>query len=182
MNPIIELETERLLLRQWKPTDRAPFAAMNADPKVMRYFPAVLTRLESDAMADRCKALIAERGWGFWAVEHKATESFIGFVGLHIPSTELPFSPCVEIGWRLAAAYWRQGYATEAANAALDVGFVQLQLSEMVAFTAVVNEPSIAVMHRLGMHDSGTFEHPALPIGHPLKPHRLFRTQRGLLR
>jgi len=107
----IEFQTTRLLLRQWTPADRAPFATMNADPRVMRHFPALLSRAESDAMADRCQALIEERGWGFWAVELKASGAFIGFVGLHTPSATLPFSPCVEIGWRLAADYWGQGSA-----------------------------------------------------------------------
>ena len=100
-NPI-EFETERLFMRQWRPSDRAPFAELNADPRVMEYFPAPLERDESDALADRCQALIEQRGWGFWAVELKGSAEFIGFLGLHVPIAELPFSPCVEIGWRLA--------------------------------------------------------------------------------
>src|ERR1035437_3227922 len=102
MVKLIEFDTERLRLRQWNPTDRDPFAALNSDPRVMEFFPAMLTSAESDAMADRCQSSIDERGWGLWAAESKATHDFIGFVGLHIPSAELPFSPCVEIGWRLA--------------------------------------------------------------------------------
>lgn len=93
MAELIEVETERLRLRQWRLADREPFAAMNADLRVMEYFSATLRRAESDAMADRCQLLIEERGGGFWAAEYKATHEFIGFVGLHIPSAELPFSP-----------------------------------------------------------------------------------------
>ncbi|WAE64159.1 GNAT family N-acetyltransferase [Stutzerimonas sp. R40042] len=173
-----EIHTTRLLLRQWKPADRAPFAAMNADPRVMRYFPALLSRAESDAMADRCRALIEERGWGFWAVELKATGIFIGFVGLHTPSAALPFSPCMEIGWRLAAAHWGQGLASEAARAALEVGFGSLDLPEIVSFTAIENRRSRAVMERLGMRESEEFEHPGLPVGHPLRRHCLYRLER----
>jgi len=174
----IEFQTTRLLLRQWTPADRAPFATMNADPRVMRHFPALLSRAESDAMADRCQALIEERGWGFWAVELKASGAFIGFVGLHTPSATLPFSPCVEIGWRLAADYWGQGLASEAAWAALKTGFGTLDLSEIVSFTTIENRRSRAVMARLGMRETEVFEHPGVPIGHPLRRHCLYRLDR----
>ena len=113
------LETPRLCLRQWRPSDRQPFAALNADPRVMEFFPSPLTQAESDAMADRCQALMAEQGWGLWAVELKHTQAFIGFVGLPRPSAELPFAPCVEVGWRLAYPYWGHGFATEAARQAI---------------------------------------------------------------
>jgi RimJ/RimL family protein N-acetyltransferase len=112
----IEFETERLFLRQWIPADREPFAALNADSRVMEFFHARLTRAESDSIADRCESLIRERGWGFWAAELKASHEFIGFVGLHTPSAELPFSPCVEIGWRLSFSHWGKGLASEAAR------------------------------------------------------------------
>ncbi len=112
----IEFETQRLLLRQWRASDREPFAALNADPFVMAHFPAPLTRGESDAVADRCERLIADRRWGAWATEIKATGEFIGFVGLHIPPDDLPVSPCVEILWRLAHAHWRKGFASGHAN------------------------------------------------------------------
>jgi RimJ/RimL family protein N-acetyltransferase len=171
----IELETERLRLRQWKPADCAPFAALNADPKVMEYFPSLLTRESSDGMADRCESLIAERGWGLWAAETKADRAFIGFIGLHIPSADLPFSPCVEVGWRLAFAYWGKGLATEGARAALRVGFERLDLSEIVSFTAVGNRRSRAVMERLGMSEAGTFEHPQIPEDSALRQHCLYR-------
>ncbi|MEO6854765.1 MAG: GNAT family N-acetyltransferase [Rhodoferax sp.] len=176
----IRLETPRLLLRQWLPQDRAPFAALNADPQVMEFFPAVRTRAESDQMVDSCQALIAERGWGFWAAELKTSGQFIGFVGLHEPSALLPFSPCVEIGWRLAAPYWGQGLATEAAKAALQFGFDQVGLAEIVSFTAVANARSRAVMERLGMQADGTFEHPQVPEGHALRLHCLYRLAREI--
>lgn len=133
MTDLIEPETERLILRQWLPSDRAPFAELNADPEVMRYFPATLSREESDALADRAQAMIERHGWGFWAVEQKEDGDFIGFVGLNIPAVDLPFNPCVEVGWRLAQASWGQGYATEAARACLQVGFQQLYLAEIVS-------------------------------------------------
>ena len=123
MPAIIEPETARLYLRQWRDSDYAPFARINADPGVMKYFPTCLDRQASDAMADRIRVLIASRGWGVWAVELKQTQTLIGFVGLHIPTDDLPFKPCVEIAWRLAADCWGRGYATEAAKAALQVGF-----------------------------------------------------------
>ena len=175
MTERIEPQTRRLRLRQWIPADREPFAALNADPRVMQFLPAALTREESDAMADRCQMLIEQRGWGFWAVELKTTNEFIGFVGLHTPSAELPFSPCVEVGWRLAFRHWGKGYATEAARAAVHVGFDLLGLKEIVAFTAVGNLRSRAVMERLAMRESGTFEHPQVPRGSGLERHCLYR-------
>ncbi|MDO4231816.1 MAG: GNAT family N-acetyltransferase [Lautropia sp.] len=168
------LNTPRIRLRQWLPADREPFALMNADPRVMEWFPACLGQAESDALADRCQALIAERGWGFWAAELKETKAFIGFVGLHVPSPELPFSPCVEIGWRLAADYWGKGLATEAAHAALAFGFERLGLDEIVSFAVAGNQRSRAVMERLGMREAGVFGHPALPADSPLREHCLY--------
>jgi RimJ/RimL family protein N-acetyltransferase len=174
--PIIEFETARLRLRQWRETDREPFAALNADARVMEFFPAPLSRAESDAVANRCESLMAERGWGVWAVETKAEAQFIGFVGLHIPTDELPFTPCVEILWRLAAEHWGKGSATEAARGALRVGFEQIGLAEIVSFTAVINHRSQAVMERLGMkREVTTFEHPSVAVGSPLRTHCLYR-------
>jgi RimJ/RimL family protein N-acetyltransferase len=179
MVKLIEFETERLRLRQWLPADREPFAALNADPKVMEFFPATLDRAASDAMADRGESLIAEQGWGFWATEIKKNAQFIGFVGLHITAPELPFSPCVEIGWRLAFQYWGKGFATEAAQGSLQIGFDLLDLPEIVSFTTVGNIRSRAVMRRLGMReDVDTFEHPKIPTGHPLRLHCLYRLPR----
>lgn len=172
-------ETDRLLLRQWRPSDRAPFAALNGDAVAMEFFPSAYTREQSDALADRLEGLIAERGWGLWAVEVKDTGAFAGFVGLHVPRAELPFSPCVEIGWRMPREFWGKGYATEAAREALRVGFEVLDLAEIVSFTAPANTRSWAVMERLGMtRDPGTFEHPDVPEGHPVRTHFLYRLGR----
>jgi len=175
---LIELETQRLRLRPWTPADRAPFFALNSDPRVMEYLSEPLTRAASDRMADRCQALLEERGWGFWAVECKAGGDFAGFVGLHVPSAELPFSPCVEIGWRLAVQHWGKGLATEAAREALRAGFELVGLSEIVSFTALGNARSRAVMGRLGMREAGSFDHPHVPEASPLRQHCLYRLGR----
>jgi RimJ/RimL family protein N-acetyltransferase len=179
MAELIKLETERLRLRQWIESDREPFARLNTDPQVMEFFPSILYRAASDEMFDRIQKSIIDRGWGLWAVESKQDKQFIGFVGLHIPTADLPFSPCVEVGWRLAFEYWGKGYATEAAQAALKVGFDRLNLPEIVSFTAINNHRSSAVMERLGMiRESETFEHPNLTAGHRLREHCLYRLSR----
>jgi RimJ/RimL family protein N-acetyltransferase len=171
-NQEMELQTRRLTLRQWQASDLEPFARMNADARVMEFLPALLSRSESDAMAERIRSLIAERGWGFWAAELQRSREFIGFVGLHIPSAELPFSPCVEIGWRLAFPFWGHGYATEAARESLRFAFAELNLPEIVSFTAIRNRRSQAVMRRLNMRpEPGTFQHPDVPAGHGLREH-----------
>jgi RimJ/RimL family protein N-acetyltransferase len=177
----IEATTARLRLRQWRDADRTPFAALNADPEVMKYFAGLVPRAASDRSIDVWQAELAERGWSNWAVEVVRTGEFIGFVGLSVPRrAELPFMPCVEIGWRLAREFWGQGYATEAARAALRVGFERLDLSEIVSFTSLVNRPSRAVMERIGMLDSGEdFDHPALPEGSELRRHCLCRLARA---
>lgn len=169
------MKTERLKLRQWRDDDLPAFAALNADPEVMRYFPALLDTEQSDHMAQLCRDLIATRGWGLWAVEERASKRFIGFVGLHIPAHELPFSPCVEIGWRLAREFWGRGYATEAARCALSYAFEKLALDEVVAFTSVANLASRAVMERLGFTNThSNFAHPALALDDPLSEHVLY--------
>ena len=172
-----ELETARLLLRRWRPADREPFAALNADPEVMEHYPATLGRAESDALVDRIEADIERRGFGLWAVELREGGEFIGFVGLDVPSFEAHFMPAVEAGWRLARPAWGHGYATEAARAALAFGFEHLQLDEIVAMTAVRNARSRAVMERLGMSrdPADDFGHPKVPVGHELRPHVLYR-------
>jgi RimJ/RimL family protein N-acetyltransferase len=176
MPPPIEFHTERLRLRQWRASDREPLAAMSADAEVMRFFPSTQTRQASDRSVDLWQREIAARGWSNWAVELKASGEFIGFIGLTVPWRKLPFTPCVEIGWRLSRAHWRRGYATEGARAALRVGFTQVGLDEIVSFTAVVNLPSRAVMERIGMADAGEdFDHPALAVGSPLRRHCLYR-------
>ena len=177
---IPELRTARLRLRVWTAADLAPFADLNADPRVMEHFPAPLSRAESDALAARIAAHFAAHGFGLWAVEVPGVTAFIGFVGLAVPSFTAPFTPCVEIGWRLAAAHWGAGYATEGARAALDFGFGSLGLDEIVSFTVPANQRSRRVMERLGMHRApeDDFDHPLLPPGHPLRPHVLYRMRR----
>ena len=179
-DPVVR-RTTRLILRNWRASDLAPFAALNADPEVMRYFPAPLTRSESDTLAARIQESFATRGFGLWAVEIPATADFIGFVGLEVPSFDAHFTPCIEIGWRLARAHWRKGYATEAARAVLDLAFNQHQLSALVSFTATLNVPSQRVMERIGMrHDADDdFDHPGLPPGHRLHRHVLYRLSRA---
>jgi RimJ/RimL family protein N-acetyltransferase len=171
------LETGRLLLRRWRPSDRAPFAALNADPEVMEHFPARLTRAESDAAVDRIEAGFDEHGFGLWAVEVKATGEFIGFTGLSVPSFEAHFTPAVEIGWRLARPAWGHGYASEAARRALAAGFSDYGLAEVVSFTSVGNVRSQAVMRRIGMtHDpADDFGHPRIAPDDRLHRHVLWR-------
>jgi RimJ/RimL family protein N-acetyltransferase len=174
------VRTSRLVLRQWRAADRAPFAAMNADPAVMAYFPAPLTRAESDALADVIEAHHTARGFGLWALEIPGVAPFAGFVGLSVPGFTAPFTPCVEIGWRLAAAHWGRGYATEAARAVLAHAWDAVGLDEVVSFTTAGNDRSRAVMTRIGMrHDPDSdFDNPRLPAGHPLRPHVLYRLAR----
>jgi len=177
---MVELLTPRLVLRQWGAADLEPFAALNADPEVMQYFPAPLSREHSDALANHAHAAIARRGWGLWAVEVLEIEAFIGFVGLAEPRFEAHFVPAVEVGWRLARGHWGNGYATEAGSAAVAFGFDELHLDELVSFTSAVNERSQRVMERLGMvrNPAEDFEHPGVPEG-PLRTHVLFRLPRA---
>jgi RimJ/RimL family protein N-acetyltransferase len=172
----VTIETAQLRLRPWRSEDLAPFATLNADPAVMEYFPKTLDRAESDAVVGRIDAHFAEHGFGFWAVEIK-DGPFIGLVGLVVPRWTAAFTPCVEIGWRLAAAYWGCGYASEAAAAALDHGFDVLGLNEIVACTLPGNRRSRAVMERLGMRRSAAddFDHPSVPAGHLMTRHVLYR-------
>jgi ribosomal-protein-alanine N-acetyltransferase len=153
---------------------------MNADPEVMQHFPATLTEAESDAFVDRVGATLEERGWGLWAVEELATGRFLGFAGLNVPRFEAHFTPAVEIGWRLRRDAWGSGFATEAARGVLTVAFDDLELPEVVSFTAIPNERSQAVMRRIGMtHDpADDFDHPQLEAGSPLRRHVLHRLRR----
>ena len=178
-----ELGTDRLWLRRWLPEDRVPFAALNADARVMDYFSAVLSREESDTLASRIEAHFEQHDFGLWAVEIADVTSFAGFIGLSVPSFEAPFTPCVEIGWRLAADYWGFGYATEGARVALDFAFKTLKLHEVISFTSPGNLRSRRVMEKIGMvHDpAGDFDHPALPQGHLLRRHVLYRMTRPAL-
>ena len=169
-----ELRTERLVLRQWREEDRAPFAALNADPIVMEHFPSTMTREASDAFVDFNIAAIADRGWGLWAVE--ADGEFIGFVGLNEPR----FRPGVEIGWRLAREAWGHGYATEAARAVLAFAFDELGLAEVISFTSTTNVRSQRVMERIGMtrDPAEDFDHPNV-TDERLRRHVLYRVARG---
>lgn len=172
------LTTDRLRLRPWRESDLEPFAAMNADPRVMAHFPFVPTRDQSDAMARRIMAKMASQEWGLWAVEVVGGEPFIGFTGLAVPTFESAFTPCTEVGWRLARGAWGRGYATEAARAALAFGFEELGLLEIVSFTAVSNLRSSAVMERLGMQRDAEFDHPGIAEGNPVRRHVLYRIGR----
>lgn len=176
----LELTTARLRLRRWRGADLEPFAALNADPVVMEHFPAPLTRTESDDMVARIEATFEREGVGLWAVEVADTGTFAGFVGLWPATFPAPFTPAVEVGWRLARHTWGQGYATEAARAAIADGFDRLALPEIVSFTAAVNVRSQRVMEKLGMnHDpADDFDHPNLEPGHRLRRHVLYRLAR----
>ena len=172
-----ELRTERLLLRSWRHSDRAPYAALNADPVVMEHFPAPLTREQSDAHVDRMAAVLDAQGWGLWAVEVPDEAAFIGFIGLAVPGFEAHFTPCVEVGWRLARSAWGRGYAPEGARAALAFAFDELGLDEVVSFTSVGNTKSRRVMEKIGMaHDPAEdFDHPNVPADSPVRRHVLYR-------
>jgi RimJ/RimL family protein N-acetyltransferase len=171
------VRTSRLLLRAWRASDREPFAAMNADPRVMEHFPEIYSRERSDAFVDRIAARWEELGYGLWAVERLDLGRFIGYVGLWPATFDAPFTPAIEVGWRLAAEHWRNGFATEGARASLRYGFDSLGLEEIVSFTAMTNVRSWRVMERLGMQrdPDGAFNHPMVPAGHRVQPHVLYR-------
>ena len=171
------LETERLLLRRWQDSDREPFAAINADPRVMEFFPGLLTREESDQLIDSIESHFDNRGLGLFATELKAERALIGFIGLHVATFQAHFTPCVEIGWRIAAPYWGKGLATEGSREVIRYAFEWLRLESLVSFTAPENVASRRLMEKLGMtHDPAEdFDHPRLPPGHRLRRHVLYR-------
>ncbi len=174
-----DLRTNRLHLRRWRRADREPFAALNADPDVAEFLPAPLTRPESDTFLERIEQHFEVHGCGLWCVVAGGS-SGVGFVGLSVPRFEARFTPCIEVGWRLARRFWGRGYATEAARAAVAFGFEELELEEIVSFTVPGNERSIRVMEKLGMvRDlAEDFDHPGLPGGHALGRHVLYRMRR----
>lgn len=169
-----EIRTRRLLMRRWQPADRAEFAQINVDLQVMRYFPTALTRQESDALIDRIEAHFAKHGYGLWAVQ--VERRLVGFTGLSWVTWEADFTPALEVGWRLARSAWGHGYASEAAVAALSRGFQDVD--SVISFTAATNEPSQAVMERIGLHHVDDFDHPQLADRHPLRRHLLYRADR----
>jgi RimJ/RimL family protein N-acetyltransferase len=175
----MEIETDRLILRRWQSSDVEPFVTLNADPRVMQFFPATLSRAETEALISSVEEKFTQHGFGLWAAELKATA---GFIGLNVPGYPLLFSPCVEIGWRLAFDYWGKGYAQEGARAALAFGFGLLHLEEIVSITTANNLRSRQVMDRIGMtYDArGDFDHPKLPDLHPLRRHVLYRKVRTI--
>ena len=173
-----ELETPRLTLRAWRPSDLASFGRLCADPHVMRFFPKTLTQLESTKMMERMQGEIEERGWGFWAVTLKSSGELIGMTGLNPLGVEsgLPCTPMVEVGWRLSAEHWGRGLAPEAATRCLDFAFNELKLPEVYAFTSLLNSPSIRVMQKIGMQDTQRdFDHPRLDQAHRLARHCLYK-------
>lgn len=177
------IETDRLYLRQWQASDFATFAEMNADPEVMQYFPKLLSSTVSDTIAKKCQQLIEDKGWGLWAVGLKngigKSDDFIGMVGLNEVHADMSFAPAVEIAWRLHKDYWGQGYATEAARAALDFAFTELALDDVVSFTAAVNKRSQLIMQRIGMTNmQNNFYHPMLDAKHRLAEHVLYKITR----
>jgi RimJ/RimL family protein N-acetyltransferase len=174
-----EIRTERLRMRRWREEDRGPFAQMNADPEVMRYFPSVQDRTSSDALVDRIERLFDSQGFGLWALELVVTGRFIGFTGLNPMPDGTPGAGGMEVGWRLARHAWHRGYATEAARASLVVGFGPAGLDEIWSITAVQNGPSRAVMRRLGMTVHSFFEHPSVPVGSPVRRHVAYRLSRS---
>ena len=178
--PGIELHTDRLMLREWRDEDLSVFAAMNADPEVMRYMPKLLSREDSEGRFHRIREHFERHGFGLWAVEVCGAQPFVGFVGLSVPQFETLFTPCVEVGWRLSRDEWGRGYATEAARAAVQFGFDRIGLNEIVSYTVPENQRSRRVMERIGMSQdpNGDFEHPLLPEGHPLRRHVLYRLAR----
>ncbi len=170
----IYIETERLILRSWKEADKALFAEINSNANVMKYFPAPLSTEESDAFAERIKTEFEETGQGLYAVEIKETGEFIGYVGFHHFTFDMPFSPNWEIGWRISNKFWHKGYATEAAMACIAYAREKKFCKKLYSFTAVPNIPSENVMKQIGMTYEGLFMHPALAEGHWLKEHKLY--------
>jgi RimJ/RimL family protein N-acetyltransferase len=177
---VVELETSRLRLRGWLPADAERFTALNADPRVVEYLPGPISRGETHSLIERIEGHFREHGFGLWAVKIPGVTEFAGYVGLSVPRFDALFTPCVEVSWRLAHGYWGQGYATEGAQAVTRFGFDTLMLSEIVSFTVPQNLRSRRVMERIGMsHDpTDDFDHPGLPVGHPLRPHVLYRLRR----
>jgi RimJ/RimL family protein N-acetyltransferase len=178
---MIVAATDRLILRHWQNSDRQPFSELNSDPRVMEFMPGPLSREQSDLLADRIDAHFKDHGFGLCAAVLRRDQSFIGFIGLAVPAFSAPFTPCVEIGWRIAFEHWGTGLATEGAREMVRYAFEVLNLEELVSFTAPANVRSRRVMEKLGMmrDPADDFEHPNLPANHPLRRHVLYRLRRA---
>ena len=168
------IATERLVLRRWLQSDIKPFAEMNKDADVMKYFPKTLTDKETSEMVQRINLQFDENNFSLYAVESKLTRQFIGFTGFAIPTFESFFTPCIEIGRRYKKETWRQGFATEAASACLQYGFKTLHFEKVVSFTSAININSEKVMIKIGMTIAGEFNHPRIEISSPLCKHVLY--------
>jgi RimJ/RimL family protein N-acetyltransferase len=165
-------------MRRWQDSDLAPFAALNGDPETMRFFPHAIDQEASDAFVELIEARFEQQGYGLWAMELAATGEFIGYTGLNPMPDGVPGAGGMEVGWRLDRHFWHHGYATEAARAAVAVAFDGAELPELWSMTAVLNEPSQAVMRRIGMVEVGRFDHPRVPVGHPVQPHVMYHLTR----
>jgi len=178
------MRTERLLLRHWRDSDRQPFAQLNADTRVMEFLPSVLSEQESNSLVDRIEAHFQKYGFGLYATEIRSERRFIGYIGLSVPTFNAAFTPCVEIGWRLARKYWGQGLATEGAREIVRYAFEELNLQELVSFTVSANARSLGVMKKIGMtyDPKDDFDVPRLPVGHILRRHVLYRLSRSTWR
>jgi RimJ/RimL family protein N-acetyltransferase len=176
----VRLETDRLLMREWQEGDLKPFAEMGQDPDVMRYFPKQMSQEDAEQFITKSNLFLQHKGFTLWATTVKESGQFAGFVGLAEPSYQTHFTPCVEIGWRLSKKFWGQGFATEAARRVLKYAFEDLNLPEIVSFTTVLNTPSMKVMERIGMirDTGGDFDHPKIPVDHPLCRHVLYRIKK----
>ncbi|MBS1626408.1 MAG: GNAT family N-acetyltransferase [Bacteroidetes bacterium] len=168
-------ETERLIVRDWKPTDTSTFIAMNQNSKIMQYFPYILNTKDSLLFLDKIEQHFKKYGYGLFALERKDTNEFIGYTGFWHPSFEAHFTPCIEIGWRLNNTVWNKGFATEAATACLDYAFNKIKLTEIFSFTSIHNKPSERVMQKIGMQFIDTFNHPSIPTNHFLQKHILYK-------
>lgn len=174
------IETPRLILREWKETDRAPFARMNCDPLVMEHFPRILDEKSSGKLMDRFQKHLKEHGYGMYAIERTEDNEFVGFAGLAEVPFAASFTPAVEIAWRFDYEYWGLGYGMETGKAVLDHAFKKLDMKEVVAYTVHDNMRTIDLLERLGMtrDPDGDFDYPGMRKDHPLGHFVLYRAQR----
>ncbi|MDD3052017.1 MAG: GNAT family N-acetyltransferase [Candidatus Cloacimonetes bacterium] len=169
-----EFETDRLGFRQWQDRDKLPFAKMNSNAEVMKYFPNTLTNKQSDEFVERIVNHFKNFGYGLWAVDKKNTKEFIGYIGFLTATFVSDFTPCIEIGWRLDNRFWNNGFATEGAKKCLLYGFNILKFKDIYSFTSILNKQSIKVMEKIGLRRICTFNHPKIENNHPLQLHVLY--------